>query len=89
MKAKYDIIVIDSPPVLASADASVIATLADSILLITSFGYTRMKELTEAVELIFSVKGKHPGIVLNNYNLDRVYRIGYGYSGVGYYRTKK
>jgi len=89
MKTKYDVIVIDSPPVLASTDASIIATLTETILVVTSFGYTRLKELNEAVELIVNVKGKLPAVVLNNFNLNRVYGMRYGYTGVGYYRTKK
>lgn len=46
-RARYDVLLIDSPPVLLVPDALVAARLADEILLVTEFGRTNARELEE------------------------------------------
>ncbi|WP_299153973.1 hypothetical protein [uncultured Tateyamaria sp.] len=47
----FDVVIIDSAPVLYSADAEVLATLTDGVILVAGFG-TRQKRLESAVELL-------------------------------------
>ncbi|WP_299287347.1 hypothetical protein [uncultured Tateyamaria sp.] len=47
----FDVIIIDSAPVLHSADAEVLATLTDGVVLVAGFG-TRQKRLESAIELL-------------------------------------
>lgn len=65
LKKEADIVVFDSPPSLAVADASVLATQADAVLLVADAGRTRRKLAREAVER-FEQVGAHPlGVALN------------------------
>lgn len=59
----FDIIVIDSPPVLPMADTSVWTRLADGILLVTREGVTEKKQLLKGLEALD--KEKLIGAVLN------------------------
>ena len=66
----FDWIIIDSPPVLPVADASVWSAFADGILLVTRYGITQKKELIRGVNQID--KRKLVGAVLN-YSKNRCY----------------
>jgi capsular exopolysaccharide synthesis family protein len=70
-----DVVVIDSPPVLAVTDAVVLSTQVDGTLLIVDCGETRKPAATQAVERLTSVGGKVLGVVLNRLTA----------SGDGYY----
>lgn len=48
----YDTVVIDAPPVLADGDAGFIGALGDGCLLVSRYGSTRRKRLTEAAETL-------------------------------------
>ena len=52
----FDIVVIDSPPVLPLADTSVWMRLADGIILVTRQGITEKKQLQRGLEAIDSQK---------------------------------
>lgn len=48
LRQAFDIVIIDSPPVLDVTDPAVIASSADSVVLIARVGHTRMEHLREA-----------------------------------------
>jgi capsular exopolysaccharide synthesis family protein len=89
----YDLILIDSPPVLVASDPLVLSTFIDGLVLVVAAGRTKMKELDLARERIMSVGGKVHGVVLNFYDHRQAYgsryankynRYGtYGYSDNG------
>lgn len=81
-KKKYDFILFDSPPSLAVTDSSILATLADGVIVVVSAGNTRMDALGRTLEILQGVGGKILGMVLNNFDL----RQAYGY--YGYYRSR-
>jgi len=60
-----DVVIFDSPPVLAVTDAAVLSNLADGILLIVNCGETRKPAAAQAVERLTSVGGEVLGVVLN------------------------
>lgn len=64
LKAWFDWIIIDSPPVLPMADTSVLMRLADGILLVVRRGVTEGELLERSVEAI--EKDKLIGSVLNS-----------------------
>jgi capsular exopolysaccharide synthesis family protein len=81
-KKRYDIILFDAPPLLATADPLVLSMLVDGIVLVTSSGRTPLSSLERALDSIQSVGSRYLGIVLNNFDLRTVagyYRYGYGY----------
>ena len=48
IKSKYDIILIDTPPILAVTDPAIVAGHASSVLLVTRFGLNSTKEINYA-----------------------------------------
>jgi tyrosine-protein kinase Etk/Wzc len=62
----FDVIVIDSPPVLPVADAAILATLADGALLVVRAGSTNRKAAQLAVQQLEDVDARVLGVVLND-----------------------
>jgi capsular exopolysaccharide synthesis family protein len=77
LATRFDWIIIDSPPVLPLADASVWTRLADGILLVTRQGTTEKRQLQKGVEALDSKK--FIGALLN-WSRDA------GHNGYYYYR---
>jgi len=63
---RYDLIILDTPPVLASADASVISAAADGVVLVVRAGATERAAALEAVQQLVGVGGRVVGCVLND-----------------------
>jgi succinoglycan biosynthesis transport protein ExoP len=81
-KLQFEYIVLDSPPLLAVTDASVLSHIADITLLIARPGFTSSKGLKRALELIELTTETTVGVVLNA--VDRKfasYTDYYGYPG--------
>ncbi|MGM0877169.1 MAG: CpsD/CapB family tyrosine-protein kinase [Bacillota bacterium] len=78
-KDEYDVIILDSPPVLAVTDAQVLSNLTDGVVLVVSSGKTEIESAKKAKELLESAKAKILGVVLNNKKLqDSQYYYYYG-----------
>ncbi|MGH4140131.1 CpsD/CapB family tyrosine-protein kinase [Clostridium sp.] len=87
LKSEYDIVLIDAPPVLAVTDAQILATIADGVIFVASYGEAQKDALVDAKELIDKVGGKILGIVFN-----KVPEAVSGYYGKyykGYYDKEK
>lgn len=65
LQDRYDFVLIDSPPVLAVADAAILSNQVDGTLLVASAGETRFDMLARALERLESVGTRPLGIVLN------------------------
>jgi capsular exopolysaccharide synthesis family protein len=65
LKQSADVIVMDSPPALAVADASILASRVDGTLLVVDSGHTRAGSLTRAKEALGRAKTNLMGAVLN------------------------
>jgi succinoglycan biosynthesis transport protein ExoP len=74
----FDVIVLDCPPVLAVADASIIASASSSVLFVVSCGHTSRDAAQLAIDRITSVQAQVVGVVLNNAKVDP--RSEYGYT---------
>ncbi len=81
----FDIVILDSAPVLAGVEPCVLASLVDETVVVVSAGETRESELEEAIGFISEMVKKVPGIILNKLDLHRAYGIPYAHTGVGYY----
>ncbi|WP_299093701.1 CpsD/CapB family tyrosine-protein kinase [uncultured Metabacillus sp.] len=78
-KDEYDVIIFDSPPVLAVTDAQVLSNLTDGVVLVVSSGKTEIESAKKAKELLESAKAKILGVVLNNKKVqDSQYYYYYG-----------
>ncbi|MFC0272295.1 CpsD/CapB family tyrosine-protein kinase [Metabacillus herbersteinensis] len=69
-KETYDIIILDTPPVLAVTDAQVLSNLVDGVVLVVSSGKTEIDSAKKAKELLDNAKAKILGSVLNNKKQD-------------------
>ncbi len=61
----FDLVVIDAPPVNAAADAAMLATRADGVLVVARAGATTLPELAYALERLGRVRAPVLGLVLN------------------------
>ena len=69
-KEVYDIIIFDTPPVLAVTDAQVLANKCDGAVLVVSSGKTEIESAQKTKELLTNAQGKILGVVLNNKKID-------------------
>lgn len=60
-----DVVVLDSPPLLAVADASILAGRGASVVLVIEAGRTRVAEARKAQEMLASAQATVLGVVLN------------------------
>ncbi|AOK62101.1 tyrosine protein kinase [Burkholderia ubonensis] len=65
VSAEYDIVLIDSPPVLAVADAAIMATIAGTVFLVARFGKTRVGEVMESVKQLAQSGSRVSGLIFN------------------------
>ena len=71
---QYDLIVVDSPPIIAVTDSEVLSGMVDGTLLVVSADTTEMDLMERASELIRQENTQFLGAVLNNFS----YKSGYG-----------
>ena len=65
---RFDIVILDSPPVLATSDACAVAPHVDGVLLVVDSGQTPQVALRRAKERIEAVRGRIIGAVLNRFD---------------------
>jgi len=69
LSAKFDVIILDTAPLIAVTDATVLATQVDGVILVIKSGATRRKILQRAVKQLEDVQAKIIGAVLNQVNV--------------------
>ena len=77
----FDVIIIDSAPIVAVIDTEILAKFVDGIILVISADKTKNQLMMDAVEIIKRTKVQFLGTVLNNFK----YKSGYGYYYKYYY----
>lgn len=65
LKDHYDYIFVDSPPVLAVADAAILSSQMDGVLLVVNSGSTRIDHAQEARDQLNKANAHIIGVVLN------------------------
>lgn len=65
-KNEFDVIILDTPPVLAVTDSQILSNYADGVVLVVSSGKTETDAAKRAKDLLVSAKAKILGVVLNN-----------------------
>lgn len=82
MSAQYDLVIIDTPPVLAVTDPSIVGAIAGTTLMVARFDQTTLKEI-EVAQGRFEQSGVEvKGVILNAVEKKASNSYGYGY---GYY----
>lgn len=70
-RSRYDWVIIDSPPALGLSDASIIATLADGIVVVCSGDKTPRQAVRHVADQLRAVRAAVLGVVLNRVDLHR------------------
>jgi len=86
IKAKYDIIIIDTPPILAVTDPAIVGGHAGSVLLVTRFGQNAIKEIDYARQRFEQNGIDVKGVVFNG--VVKKASNAYGYYGYYNYEYK-
>lgn len=73
MRSEAEIVLFDTPPVVAVTDAATLAPRVDGVLLVLHAGQTRRDRAREARRLLEQVKANIVGVVLNGAKVERGY----------------
>ncbi|MED3964058.1 CpsD/CapB family tyrosine-protein kinase [Niallia taxi] len=68
---EFDLIIFDTPPVLAVTDAQILSNLCHGSVLVVSSGKTEKDSLLKTKELLTATNGRLLGVVLNNKKIDK------------------
>jgi polysaccharide biosynthesis transport protein len=82
LRDNYDLVILDTPPVLAATDAAVLTPLVDGCVLVVRAGETRREMAQRAVKLLSDLNARMTGVVLNEISLGK---NGYYYYDYYYY----
>jgi Mrp family chromosome partitioning ATPase len=77
---QYDCVVVDTPPVLVSADAAILASKVNGVVLVARMRVTDWRALGEAKKLLAQAGARVLGVLANELRVSR----GYGYSRYRY-----
>lgn len=81
----FDLVLLDSPPVLTFADAPTLSSACDATLLVVQSGGVRRQAVVRALERLEATRGKVSGVILTKFDARKAgYGRGYGYGYRGY-----
>ena len=88
MRARYDLIVVDSPPILAVSDAIILSHSVDTTIYVVQWEKTPRQAVAGAVKMLRANGGNVAGAVMTRVNTRRHAYYGYGDSAYYYGRDK-
>ena len=83
LKTRFDYLVLDSPPLLAVTDATVLSAIVDGVVLVVESGVTPRNAVIRSFRMLHDAGGRVLGTVINK--IDLRHDGYYGYSYRGYY----
>jgi receptor protein-tyrosine kinase len=84
LRERFDLVLVDSPPVLPVTDAMVLSAYTDGTLIVVAAGQTKRHQLERTAERFAQAQTAVIGIVLNEVSKENGYGSGYGYGYGGY-----
>ncbi|WP_162306117.1 polysaccharide biosynthesis tyrosine autokinase [Oleisolibacter albus] len=88
-RALYDLIIIDTPPVLAVSDALAVSKVADALLYVVHWGSTAREMVATGIKQLRACNAPLAGVVLSQVDLRKHARYGYGDYGYYYGRYRE
>ena len=79
LQEEYDIILVDSPPILSVADTSILASEVDTVIMVVQAGQTKRQSAQNAVEMLGKIGHEPFGVILNNVDFSKHYGSYYYY----------
>ncbi|MBN2417084.1 polysaccharide biosynthesis tyrosine autokinase [bacterium] len=89
VKKQYNMVLFDSPPIIAVTDACVMARKMDGVIVVIKSGETNADALSRAMVLLNNVNAGVLGITVNGVDVDRMYGSYYYYYHYYYYGDGK
>jgi capsular exopolysaccharide synthesis family protein len=83
MRERYDLIVLDTPPLLAVSDSLVLSHVADATIFLVRWAKTPRQVVLGAIKSFRTLGGKLAGVVLSRVDMRK--HATYGYGDPGYY----
>lgn len=87
LSSRYDLVVLDTPPLLSTADAAVLAARVDGVVMVVRAGLTDRQPAKDVADQLRSVDAHLLGVVLNDAD-DLLRRYGGYYGAYGYGDTE-
>jgi polysaccharide biosynthesis transport protein len=84
----FDLVVLDSPPVMAASDAVVLSRLVDAVVFVVLWETTPRQMVVNAIKQLQRVEARFAGVVVNRVNLKRHRQYGFGDQADYYGRYK-
>ncbi len=84
-RKKFDLILFDSPPVIAVTDAAILSNMMDGLILVVQAHQTQKEAVKRTKALLDNVDAKIIGCLLNGVNIERSYGTYYYYYYYHYY----
>ncbi len=84
MEERFDLIILDTPPLLPFSDPLSVVTHTDGALLVAESGTTDAPSFRKALSLLRDVNASPLGAVLNKFDPKQARSYGYSYGGYGY-----
>jgi capsular exopolysaccharide synthesis family protein len=90
LSASYEMLILDTPPLLAASDAAIVSRIADGALVVVRAGRTERSALQTAIQQLSTVGARVLGTVLNDPDAEvPKYARYYGYYYNNYYDYSK
>lgn len=86
LKEKFEVILFDSPPVIAVTDAAILSTMVDGILLVIKAHETHREAIKRTKSLLDTAEARIFGSLLNGVNFQKTYGTNYYYYYYHYYQ---
>lgn len=82
---RYDLVILDAPPLLPVTDAAILSTAADGAILVARHGTIKREQVADSADALRQVNARIFGTVLNFVPMRKRRKYGYGYEyGYGY-----
>ena len=78
LRDRYDIVIVDTAPILGVAEGRVLATAADRVLFVTKWKSTSVRAVEAAVAMLIDAKAKVTGLALTQVNIKKYASTGDG-----------
>ncbi|HAS80289.1 MAG TPA: capsular biosynthesis protein [Fusobacteriaceae bacterium] len=80
LRKRYDLIVLDTPPLVISTDAVILSEYSDGVVYVCGYDMVSKKQLVQSRKILDRAKANIYGVVVNKIDKD-----GYSYGNYGYY----
>ena len=81
LRQEYGLIIIDTGPILLMAETRVLTSKVDQVVVVARWQKTNRAVLKQTLGILKDFRAKVAGVVLNQVDLNKYHRHGYGHSG--------